>query len=314
MRTVEGLQKTRRFDSCSSNDGGCALKVALIYHELAGDGLERHVLVRTIEAQGHRVLSAATPEDDSYRVDETGADLVVAAGGDGTIARVARALAHTGVPMAILPLGTANNIATSLGVNGTPEELVAAWDTATLRSFDIGLGIGPWGERRVVESLGGGLITHVMVMMDRRRSAVGPRDGELARALRTYRDVLPQVESCRWKMRLDDEEVEGDFILVEVLNTPHIGPNFCLARDARPDDGRFSVVMAERSHRKALDAYFGDRLQDRTPLLDLPVRFAQRVEILSGDRLHLDDEVVGEAGVQAVTLTMESGAVRLLAS
>lgn len=290
------------------------LRVALIYHEGAGDGLQRHVLVRTIEAQGHEVLSVATPEDDSHRVDQTGADLVVAAGGDGTIARVARALAHTDVPMAILPLGTANNIATSLGINGTPEELVATWDIAKLRSFDIGLSTGPWGERRVVESLGGGLITHVIVMMDRRRSAVGPRDGEVVRALRAYRDVLPQVESSQWKMRIDNEEVEGDFILVEVLNTTHIGPNFCLSRDARSDDGRFSVVTAERSHRKAIDAYLDDRLHNRAAALDLPVRFAQRVEILCGDRLHLDDEVVGEAGLLGVTLTMESGAVRLLAS
>jgi diacylglycerol kinase family enzyme len=297
------LHRTRR-RSC--------LKVALIYHEGAGDGLERHALVRTIEAEGHGVLSVATPEDDNHRVDQTGADLVVAAGGDGTIARVARALAHTGVPMAILPLGTANNIATSLGINGTAEELVATWDAASLRSFDIGLSTGPWGERRVVESLGGGLVTHVMATMDRRRSAVGPRDGEVARALRTYRDVLPQVESCRWKIRIDNEEVEGDFLLVEVLNTTHIGPNFCLAPDARPDDGRFSVVMADRSHRKALHAYLDDRLQNRTASLDLPVRFAQRVEILCGDRLHLDDEVVGEPDVQGVTLTMESGAVRLL--
>ncbi|MEQ1907388.1 MAG: diacylglycerol kinase family protein [Vicinamibacterales bacterium] len=290
------------------------LKVALIYHEGAGDGVERCVLVRTIEAQGHEVLSVATPEDDGHRVDETGADLVVAAGGDGTIARVARALAHTGVPMAVLPLGTANNIATSLGIRGTLDELVATWNSAKFRSFDLGLGTGPWGERRVVESLGGGLVTHVIAMMDRRPSAVGPRDGELARALRAYRDVLPQVASCRWNIRIDDEEVEGDFILVEVLNTPHIGPNFCLARDARPDDGWFSVVMADRSHRQALAAYFDDRLHDRPALLDLPVRLAQRVEIVNGDRLHLDDEVVGEAGVLGVTLTMEPGAVRLLAS
>ena len=71
------------------------MKVALIYHESAGDGLEHDVLVRTIEAHGHQVLSVATPEDDGHRVDETGADVVVAAGGDGTIARVARALAHS---------------------------------------------------------------------------------------------------------------------------------------------------------------------------------------------------------------------------
>jgi diacylglycerol kinase family enzyme len=288
------------------------MKVALIYHESAGDGLDVDVLLRTLEAHGHGVLSVATPDDDDHRVDQTGADVVVAAGGDGTIARVARALAHTNVPMAILPLGTANNIATSLGISGTPDEVVAGWDLATLTAFDIGLGTGPWGERRVVESLGGGLVTHVMVTMTRQPSAVGPRGGEVARALRAYRDILPQVAGCRWRMRIDDDEVEGDFILVEALNTPHIGPNLSLTREVYLDDGRFSVVMAEPSRRKAIAAYLDGCLQGGNPPLDLPVRFAQRVEILNGDRLHLDDAVVGEADVRGVTLTMQSRAVRLL--
>jgi diacylglycerol kinase (ATP) len=287
------------------------VKIALIYNESAGDGLEHDVLVRTIEAHGHHVLSVATSEDDGHRVDETAADVVVAAGGDGTIARVARALAHSNVPMAILPLGTANNIATGLGIRGTPEALVAGWATATRRSFDLGLGTGPWGERRVVESIGGGLITHVIVVMKRRPSAVGPRDGEMARALRTYRDVLPQAESCRWRMRIDDEAVEGDFILVEVLNTSHIGPNVCLSPNVRPDDGRFSVIMADRSHQEAIDDYLEARLQNRPAVLDLPMRFAHRVEILDGDRLHLDDAVVGEADGHGATVTMEAGAVQL---
>jgi diacylglycerol kinase family enzyme len=216
--------------------------------------------------------------------------------------------------MAILPLGTANNIATSLGISGTLEELVAGWATPTLRSFDVGLATGPWGEQRVVESLGGGLFTHVMVTMDRRPSAIGPRDGEVERALRAYRDILPQVPTCRWKMRIDDDDVEGDYILVEILNTSHIGPNLRLTRDAHADDGRFSVVVAEPSHRDAIGDYLDARLECRTPSLDLPVRFAHGVEILESDRLHLDDAVVGEAEGPGAALTMEAGAVRLLVS
>ena len=46
-------------------------------------------------------------------------DCVVAAGGDGTVARVARALAGGPIPLAVLPAGTANNIATSLEIDGT---------------------------------------------------------------------------------------------------------------------------------------------------------------------------------------------------
>jgi diacylglycerol kinase family enzyme len=49
---------------------------------------------------------------------EAGADLVVAAGGDGTVRACAEALAGTGIPLAIVPLGTANLVARALGVPG----------------------------------------------------------------------------------------------------------------------------------------------------------------------------------------------------
>src|SRR6185437_16167365 len=49
---------------------------------------------------------------------EAGADLVVAAGGDGTVRACAEALAGSGIPLAIVPLGTANLVARALGVPG----------------------------------------------------------------------------------------------------------------------------------------------------------------------------------------------------
>ena len=58
---------------------------------------------------------------------ESHADLVVAAGGDGTVATAARVLAGRKIPLAILPLGTANNIARSLNSDGPLDTLVASW-------------------------------------------------------------------------------------------------------------------------------------------------------------------------------------------
>ncbi len=255
----------------------------------------------------------ATPLDDGHRAEETGADLVVAAGGDGTTARVARALAKSTVPMAILPLGTANNIAASLGIVGEPEQLIAGWQNGQARPLDLGLGTGPFGERRVVESIGGGLVTHGIVVMDRCKSAEGPSGGEIARALRVYREMLPSVAPFSWKLRIDGRAVEGDFLLVEVLNTPRIGPQFELARGVRPDDGLLSVVMADASHRQAIADYLEARLNGGAPVLDLPVQTAVEVEIVHGDRLHLDDEVVGEAisDNEGITVTMQPSVVQV---
>ena len=70
-----------------------------------------------------------------------GVDVVAAYGGDGTVAEVASGLAGTGVPMAILPGGTANVMSVELGI---PTDLAAACRVAcdpnhTIRAVDMGL-------------------------------------------------------------------------------------------------------------------------------------------------------------------------------
>ncbi|MFO0398408.1 MAG: diacylglycerol/lipid kinase family protein, partial [Sphingobacteriia bacterium] len=68
----------------------------------------------------------------------TGADLVIAAGGDGTLHHTARQLAHTGVPMAILPLGTGNGIARHYGIPLRLGAALALLGTGQVRPVDMG--------------------------------------------------------------------------------------------------------------------------------------------------------------------------------
>lgn len=80
------------------------------------------------QASGWRPLLAETTRDDrGFRLAQgavrSGARLLFAAGGDGTVAACAQALARTGVPLAIIPLGTANLAARALGI---PKRLDAA--------------------------------------------------------------------------------------------------------------------------------------------------------------------------------------------
>ena len=75
------------------------------------------------------------------------ADFLAVAGGDGTVRRVAKALVKRRLldkqyPIALLPHGTANNIAAGLRIDGEAAELVHGWHHAALKPFDLGKVIG----------------------------------------------------------------------------------------------------------------------------------------------------------------------------
>jgi diacylglycerol kinase (ATP) len=66
-----------------------------------------------------------TGEKQAREALDAGADLIIAAGGDGTVRAVAAAMAHTGVPMGIIPIGTGNLFARNLDlpVTSVPDAL-----------------------------------------------------------------------------------------------------------------------------------------------------------------------------------------------
>ncbi|MCL1802007.1 MAG: NAD(+)/NADH kinase [Promicromonosporaceae bacterium] len=68
-----------------------------------------------------------------------GADLVIAAGGDGTVRAVATGMVHTGIPMAVIPIGTGNLLARNLDLPiGALDKLLAIAISGSLRRIDVG--------------------------------------------------------------------------------------------------------------------------------------------------------------------------------
>ena len=107
---------------------------------------------------GHHATYQSTKEPGFKKALKQPADLVLAAGGDGTIGKVAFRLIDSGIPLSVLPLGTANNLARALGFVASPEEIIARLEGGKKQVFDVGLATGPWGERYFFEGVGGGLL------------------------------------------------------------------------------------------------------------------------------------------------------------
>src|SRR5688572_1459066 len=103
------------------------MQIALVHNPGAGGGeVERDDIRRLLEAEGHRVSEYGKDDRDVEQAVATAPDVLVIAGGDGTVARaIAAAFATAGaVPIFILPIGTSNNIARSVGVDRPVPELI----------------------------------------------------------------------------------------------------------------------------------------------------------------------------------------------
>ena len=123
------------------------MRVSLLYNQGAGDGVPLDRIRAAIVHHGHDLVRVVEKHDDSARLLDERPEVVVAAGGDGTVGLAARLLAFRNIPLAILPLGTANNIAKSVGTQGSIGDVIAGWDTARRLTLDLGVadGVGAGG-------------------------------------------------------------------------------------------------------------------------------------------------------------------------
>ena len=267
-----------------------------------------------IEAAGHEVVRVFDREAAIAELLDERTELVVAAGGDGTVSAAARLLSGRPIPLAILPLGTANNIAKTLQGDATCEELVSGWTTASRRRVDVGVVKGVWGERRFLEAVGVGLVPTCIVSADTEPLSGTDTASNLASALERYREVLSAFKPRCWTLRLDGEEMRGTFVLAEILNTRSVGPNIVLSEEADPSDGYFTVVTAGEEHRDEVMRYLTERLEGRDSRLALPSRRARHIELQGQGDTHVDDELVRSAIPGALSIHIEPSAVEVLVS
>src|SRR5680860_1361126 len=139
------------------------MRALLVHNPSAGSGEPtREVPVALLRDAGFSVTCSSSDEDKFNAALEQGADIVIIAGGDGTVAKIARHLPNRKTLLTILPLGTANNIARCLSITGEAETLIKRLRGAPEKRLDVGIAIGPWGRRYFVESVGWGALAEAV--------------------------------------------------------------------------------------------------------------------------------------------------------
>jgi diacylglycerol kinase (ATP) len=179
--------------------------------------------------------SAADARSSAADAVKRGYDLVIAAGGDGTVGIVATELLGSEVALGILPLGSVMNVARSLGI---PRELDAAIDviaSGVVREIDVGEVHG----RPFFEAGSVGMNAAMF------KAAQTFDRGDWTAIARTIW-VAIRYRPARMSIDLDDERIQSRALMVTVSNGPYTGAGMTVAPEARLDDGRFDVRVFRR--------------------------------------------------------------------
>lgn len=252
---------------------------------LAENGVR--VSIERTDAPGHA-------ERLARRAASCGAKLVVAAGGDGTIAEVANGLAGSSTRLGIIPLGTANVLARELGLSFAPRAVAAALAFGRTRRIFPGMARMSGGERLFVQMVGAGfdaaVVSHLPIPLKR---AIG-RSAYVLQSLReASRYAFAPIQ-----LRLDGTPTEAGSVIV-TKGRLYAGP-FLLAPNASPARPGFTVALFDRAGPFAALAYGAALPLDLLPAMPgLRLASAREVEIVAaGVPTQADGDPVGETPIQ----------------
>jgi diacylglycerol kinase (ATP) len=276
------------------------VRLTVTHNPTAGDEEHsRERLTSLLAEAGHEVRYQSVKDDGWEAALASPGDLVVVAGGDGTVRRVFKELAGRPVAVAVLPFGSANNVARTLGLtDDDPAGLARGWHDGDRRPYDVGEVSSAWSLTRFVESVGGGIFAELLATAEDGDDDLDPEEKE-ERGLELLLSVIDGAPALPWALELDGRDVSGEFLAVEVMNIREIGPNVPLAPAASPGDGLFDIVVVGPDHRRPLATYLRSREQDRA--VDPPHLPRSRGRRLSMRfpaecPLHVDDQLWPEDG------------------
>jgi diacylglycerol kinase (ATP) len=229
-----------------------AAQLVVVVNPAAGRGRRAEladVAIERLRAAGHaveRLQAVDAPTLERLlrrRLDVNPPDAVVVAGGDGTVHLVANALARTRIPLGILPIGSGNDIAHSLGIphddpDACSARLVGALseDDPSARLVDaVRTSTGRW----YVGVLSAGFDAAVN---ERANTLRWPRGR--ARYVLAVLLELAGLAPHRYRITIDRDARQVDAVLVAVANTSTFGGGMRIAPDAATDDGLLDVVVA----------------------------------------------------------------------
>ncbi len=213
----------------------------IVHEDRAGsdevDGLLRFAAERGVSVELH----VATAENDGSRLARegvaAGCDAVIAAGGDGTVNAVVNGLAGSATPLAIIPLGTANDFARQTGIPESPVEALEM----ILKMEPVVIDMASLNGRHFLNVSTGGIGAETTAETSEELKAVL---GPLAYAVTGLRK-LTDLEPMRLRVSRQGSDIECDALLFAVGNGRATGGGNLLTPQASLTDGLVDVCIVE---------------------------------------------------------------------
>jgi diacylglycerol kinase (ATP) len=282
------------------------MRIALAANRASGGGLDPDPLAEAMRGVGAEVKIRGCDPEDLERLAANGPDRLAVAGGDGTIGPAAEVAGRVGVPLAVIPTGTANDFARA---HGLPDDPVEAARLAATAQSTVPLELGRLADGRPFVNVASAGLASVAA---RQAEPLKPRLGPLAYAVGALRAAVSE-RPLEVTVRADGREVfSGGAWQVIVAVTGAFGGGSGVA-EADPDDGRLDVVVIPGGSRLAL-ARRAWGLRTHTIAQQQAVDHHRgrviEVELPAGRReINVDGEI-RDGGLERVTV--EAAAFRLL--
>ena len=288
------------------------MNAVIIVNRHAGGAadVDAEALVGALGSAGYEAEARFTSDlgELDAALDET-EGLVVSVGGDGTLRAIALRMRGRDRPLAIVPLGTANNVAAALGLTngGSPLEMLQGLDRPRPRPFDLGRVVDGRGETSFLEAAGFGLYAELL-------ARYRPDEGkDVLRAIDAIEHVVPDFRAKPLRVVADGAEYHDEFLLVTLMNTPRMGLRIPLAPDADPSDGRLDLVMIRRRDGRGLLRYARELLQGTLEEDEDVRRISVRDCRIRGEgAVHVDDQVEASDGAERdLAIDVAAGALTI---
>lgn len=272
------------------------MKVLVVTNPTSGSAAEHHtddlltelsplgevelVEPASLDEFGERVLSAAR-----------GRDLVVSAGGDGTLNCTVNALRDvlSEVRLALLPMGTGNDLARTLGLPADPIEVARGLRQASEIELDVGIATGPAAERLFVNACMGGFPVQVDEALDE-----GEKE-RLGAAAFMWGGAKALSDLARSKVTLQDADVP-ECVAVGVGNGRTVGGGIEVWPQADPTDGTLDGCALPASGPADL-VKLGAKLKlgDHAEIPEVTIRRGRSISIEADPRIEInvDGELIG---------------------